>query len=328
MEQTWQQELAEILRLNNVLAAKTSKGNPRRRVSALTQEARDHTLYRGFRSLRKLGIRLKSVRDFRENHMKSLAMHWESEGLSSSTIQNRISVFRTFADWIDKRGMIRESEMYVKNKESVRRKYAAQEDKSWSAMNVDPFERIGQIVLYDKYVAMQLRIIEAFGLRRREAIMLKPHRADKGDSLYISEGSKGRRDRHVPIKTIHQRQALDDAKEFVGPNARNRSLADPTRTLEQAITRFQTVLNKFGLTKAELGVTAHGLRSQYINDRFKTMTGVEAPIRGGGSGIGTDVSAIDAWSARAAISEEVGHSRPTIFVAYGGGGHKRPRRVA
>ena len=34
-------------------------------------------------------------------------------------------------------------------------------------------------------------------------------------------------------------------------------------------TRFYTVLARFGVTKRQLGITAHGLRHQYANDRYE-----------------------------------------------------------
>ena len=87
---------------------------------------------RGFKELRALNYKLEDVRHFKERHLMVLAQAWEAKGLSASTIQNRISVFRTFAEWIGKPGMILSSENYVKNPESVTRHCVAQWDKTWS----------------------------------------------------------------------------------------------------------------------------------------------------------------------------------------------------
>lgn len=263
-----------------------------------------------------MGIRLQSVRDFRENHLKALVHHWENNRLSASTLQNRISKFRTFAEWIGKAGMIRASEVYVQDKASIRRSGVATVDKSWSAKQVDSLELIDAITSYDEYIGMQLRVIDAFGLRMRESICLKPHRADKNDVLYVTEGSKGRRDRRIPIRTATQRKVLDDAKNLIGNKSLNRSLANPQLSLEQAIARFGYVMKKFGITKKQLGVTSHGLRHEYANERYEDEAGEPSPVRNA-QHVGI-TSRNRRWLARATVSEELGHTRTDITSAYCG----------
>ena len=77
------------------------------------------------------------------------------------------------------------------------------------------------------------------------------------------------------------------------------------------MTKLRTILRRFGITRGELGVTAHGLRHQYANDRYAMLTGAPAPVRGGPA---IDPAADDA--ARLAVAQELGHARKEIASAY------------
>jgi len=47
-------------------------------------------------------------------------------------------------------------------------------------------------------------------------LLFKPHLADKGTHLYVMHGTKGGRDRVIPIETKEQRQLLDKLKLYIG----------------------------------------------------------------------------------------------------------------
>ncbi len=113
---SWIKTLNSVLKAHNKAAATGGKA-----VSFATQDARREILEQGFRELRALGYKLPDVRGFKERHMTALGNAWEAKALSASTIQNRISIFRVFAEWIGKASMIRGSENYVKNLQSVER---------------------------------------------------------------------------------------------------------------------------------------------------------------------------------------------------------------
>jgi hypothetical protein len=54
-------------------------------------------------------------------------------------------------------------------------------------------------------------MMEQFGLRIRESVLIKPKYSDSGTNLAIEEGTKGKRTRNVPILTGQQRIVLDRA---------------------------------------------------------------------------------------------------------------------
>lgn len=304
----WQRALQNIIDEHNHL-----RQNRRQLASNRTMELRAQVIFAGFRTLRDLGYKLEDPKNFKPKHMEALAHHWEDKGLSSATIQNQISFFRLFTEWIGKPGMIGPSANYVKVKETVTRHYAAEADKSWSTNAVDFTEQLIRVAREDLYVAMQLRVIHAFGLRRREAVMLRPNSVDKGGYLAIEQGAKNGRARIVPIDTEYKRDVIEEARKFA--RTTNGHIGNPERSLGQNQKRFSNIMAKLGLTQNKLGVTAHGLRHQYINDLLEEATGCKTPVRGGDP---------EEWKgdkhdrAKREAMEQAGHLRTSIGKAYYG----------
>lgn len=74
-----------------------------------------------------------------------------------------------------------------------------------------PKEQLSRVK--DEHVRMSLRLQQAFGLRREEAIKICPRWADRGDHLQLKDSwTKGGRERTVPIRTREQRALLEEAK--------------------------------------------------------------------------------------------------------------------
>ena len=93
--------------------------------------------------------------------------------------------------------------------------------------------------------------------------------------------------------------------------AYNESVSDPRKMLKPAIRRLRYVMERFGLTRAGLGVVPHGLRHQGAADDYEAMTTVPPPIAGG--------SAVDPAldrRARQEIAERLGHGRIQITNVY------------
>jgi len=86
-------------------------------------------------------------------------------------------------------------------------------------------------------------------------------------------------------------------------------------SLQQAVKRMANIMYKFGITKAEEGVTLHGLRNEYINDGYEKITGQPSPVRGG---VKADVDPELDLIARTKMSHEAGHGRTQITAAYAG----------
>lgn len=310
----WQRELNLLVHSNAHAHARKDKI-----VSAATIQKRADVLFLLFRQLRVMGFKFQSVRNLRPKHIQALFLKWEEDGLSASTLQMRHSVIKTFLTWIDKPGILPPLKELVLNPVAVQRVYRAAEDKSWSAKDIDTDAVVKQIEQEDPRVALQLELIHQFGLRVKEAVMFKPSASILVDKtgILLKRGTKGGRLRVVPVETDAQRAVLDRAEKMAGGVENH--IGAIGKSLQQNMRHFRHVLSKHGITKRELGVTPHGLRHEYANDRFEDLSGgFKTPVRGGVKGqMPQDLEN----KVRYRISEELGHSRIYITTAYYGSHH-------
>jgi len=248
-----------------------------------TKKVRYHALVQGFKELKALGFKLQSPTGLQERHVKALAQSWEADGLSSSTISNRLSVFRVFSDWIGKPGMVKRSVEYVANPNSARRSQVAKSDKSWSTNGVDADALISHVTQFDPYIGIQMKLAKAFAMRLSETVMFKPllHADLEHGVITIRDGTKGGRERTAPIKTDEQKAVIEECLSRV--SRPHQTLSHPDHNLAQAKRRFKYVCEKFGITKKALGVTGHGLRAEYLNDLYEDITGLPSPVRNVGN---------------------------------------------
>jgi integrase len=160
----------------------------------------------------------------------------------------------------------------------------------------------------DRYVRMSLYLQRAFGLRREEALKVKPFQADRGDRLVL-QGSwtKGGRPREIPIRTVAQRAILDQAKAL----AKRGALIPADKSYVEQLHRYEHWTRKAGLSHL------HGLRHAYAQDRFLELAGFPCPAAGGPSRVQlTPVQREADYDARVWISAELGHAREAITRMY------------
>lgn len=313
----WREELARIIGHFNRKHARKDKD-----ISHKTREDRQEFYFAFFAELRGPDVRMRvRPRNLGNRHIAFMVRRWLARGLAPGTIQLYLSYLRTFAEWIGHPGMVLTAERYVADATCVRRSYAARADKSWSAQGVPADAKIAEVAAFDRYVGCQLLMALRFSLRVKEAIMCTPHTAEVDGQLEVKHGTKGGRRRFVPIDTPEKRAALDVAKGCAA--TRQAHLGRPGRSLQQNLERFRYVMRKFGLNKGVLGVTAHGLRHEYANDRYEDFAGVASPVRGGRA-----IPREEDRAARLRLAEELGHSRENITAAYIGPVLRRPRGVS
>jgi len=292
-------------------------------VSYKTQEERQNCLFRFFEELRGLGYKL-DPRSLGNKHIKAAVRAWVERGLSAATIQTQLSFLSAFGDWIGKPGLVLNPEFYVDDPSLVKRTYVGTKDKSWSTNDVDVTALITEVMAYDIYAGVLLWVMAAFGLRVKEVLMVQPHIAIVPASatgiahpiaeyyLWLKRGTKGKRQRYIPIDNDFKWAALAQAKKLAPTEEAH--IGNPNYpTLKSAKERFYRVMKRFGITKKERGVTPHGLRHEYANDRYEEFTGAKAPLRGG--------EAIDPavdTDARLKVAQELGHGRCAASGAYVG----------
>jgi integrase len=277
--------------------------------SHATRKKYANGLHKIFRDLEALGFKLSDAKNLKGKHLIALGKDWERQAIAGklkpSTIQGRFSVLRVFARWIGKDGMVEATHKYV-DQALVKRSSVCSHDRS--AQGVDVAAKLAEVSQKDERVGLQLWLELESGLRAKEAMMIRPYLADKGAYLDVSVGTKGGRPRAVPIKTPEQRALLGEAKAFAA--TKDSSTSDPSRSLAQWKNHYYYVLRGCGITRKN-GLTAHGLRHAYANNRYKELSGQDSPVRGGKL-----VNREDDRAARLQVAEELGHSRESITTHY------------
>jgi len=303
-------EIEVLLQKHKDLAAHKDK-----KVGQGSQDKRRTVIKGFFADVWRLKFKIESVRSLKEKHLHAVFRYLESQGQSPSTIQNKISIMRGFCEWIGKPGMVRNSVHYVNDKASVTRTMVAREDKSWVGKGVDIQQILETVRAKDKFVAIELELCLAFGLRVKEAMMLRPLacRDGSGEFIHVREGTKGDRPRVVPIENAIQRNLLDRAVEIM--DKKTGFLGGRGKTLEQKRNRFYYVLKSCGVTLNDQDISAHGLRHQYMQESFKGLLGIDAPVKGGNL---SEVDPDEFHVASQKLMERAGHTRVTIGASYYG----------
>lgn len=273
-------------------------------------------------------------RSFSGRHVDFVMAHWQQAAkagrLQPATIHTYFSFLKTFTVWIGKPNLMKPIECYFGDPKLYQRSYIALTDKSWKAAGLSMDEMIERATKIDRHAGAALRLMAAFGLRFKEACMFHPHedvvRSDLAPpgSLEVTHhldthrGTKGGRERFIPVRTAAQRDAIDFAKRVA--IERDASVSDRHLNLKQAIRRTRYVMERLGITRRDWGVTPHGLRHQYAGERYEELTGNVPPVAGGHA-----VNRKVDTATRQTIAEELGHGRTQITNAYCGKATKPPR---
>ena len=266
--------------------------------SYTTQADRMRSLALAARQLREAGFRQMKASSLKGKHVQALLERWQGEGLSSGTIKNRLSHLRWWAEKISKSGILPADNMQLGVAE---RRYVT---------NISKAQKLGTGLeqITDVHVRMSLQLQAAFGLRREEAIKFQPSYADRGDHIALKGSwTKGGRERTVPITTTEQRDALHAAHRLAGTG----SLIPANKTYIQQRHVYDGQCKAAGLSHM------HGLRHQYAQSRYETLTGWHAPAAGGPPAKTlSDTQRTQDTAARQIISRELGHERLQVTSIY------------
>ena len=160
----------------------------------------------------------------------------------------------------------------------------------------------------DQHVCMSLELQRVFGLRREEAMKFQPCYADQGNQIRLKASwTKGGKPRTIPIRTEAQREILDKARDLAGFG----SLIPSQRSYVHQLRVYEGNTTRAGLS------SMHGLRHAYAQDRYEELTGWKCPTTGGPdrTSLSPEQKELDR-QARLTISQELGHEREQVTVAY------------
>ena len=246
-------------------------------------------------------------------HVDALLKLWKHQGLSSSTIKNRLACIRWWSSKVFKPGLIPNSNSHPSLNISPR-VYVSNSSK---AIDLSFFYSRLHLIS-DPHIRLSLELQAAFGLRREEALKFQPSFADKGNSI-ILKGSwcKGGQQREIPFTNPHQRILIDKIFSLVG----SYSLIPSHRSYIQHLKVYESQTLRAGLSHL------HGLRHRYAQSRYFQLTGWLSPSDGGPSKhsiLKSDSLSQQqklAWvksdlDARLIVSNELGHHRLNVTSVY------------
>ena len=282
---------AELVQFGEQTLAKPQRTRRKKSViGTATIEARIYGITSSISTLFDLGFKLTTLQNVGERHLEALHAEWIKEGgvhqLSVGRVHNLNVYLRLlFAVHFKKHGLVRPVSEYSKE---CARSYIATHDKSWVGNGVDVHALINQIESHSiegRIVARQLELAWAFGLRVREAWMAHPitllEQAIDCELMRVDRGTKGGRPRDVPVTDLVQLDVLIRASDLArGPGS---SMIPLKYNLIEWKSIFYRILKTHRVVRSTddggLGVTAHGLRHQYMHAFYQRLTGHEPPIR-------------------------------------------------
>lgn len=307
------------------IKAGTGRARP---VSERTSSVYSDGLVRMIDDLRAGRAAIKNLGEIGKTHVLTLIKYWAGQGQGAATIQNKISIVRRFLTFIGKENTVpRGADLRAwLNRQGVeapvQRQTVATTSKAWNDHDVDLHEVLGKLREISPITAIQLEVQAAFGLRMKESIQLNPKAADYGNLLRVVHGTKGGLPRDIdfdpdPAIREWQRDVLERAKLFAEKN-RKGTLSIQGKRLDQSKAHFYYQIRKVGITQAELGVTAHGLRHQYAARRYQQIAGFGAPVgKAAPMQVTEEVRQAD-LAARTRVSRDLGHFRVDVPQAYVG----------
>lgn len=171
-------------------------------------------------------------------------------------------------------------------------------------------------------LAALLELQRNLGLRFEESAKIDAGRALQqalGGAVMIRDGTKGGREREIPITSQSQVEALRTATAIQG---RDRSMIPADRSyVEFRQEAYQEMRGK--------SITFHGERHHYAQERYRVLIGAECPVRAGVAhgrahhsylakrlGVSVRVAKMLDGEVRAEIARELGHGRIDVTNSY------------
>ncbi len=291
--------------------------------SGRTQDATKAAWNRVKTVLHKHGHKIQDPRNLGTRHIEIVVKYWwyGPRRLKPKTMEGYLNRLRVVCNKINKRGMVKTLRQYLPEvpPEDLVVTTVASKSKSWSEAGLDIRAKIVEADQLDERFGIMIRLMLAFGLRRKEVLTCHPS-TSVGDGIVwrINPGEgKGGRPRVIVITTQLQRDVIKFMESKLQKGERLRWKKTP-RGLDCNLKRgeevYKSLMRRLGMTLKEAGVTGHGLRAQYAeNDALRL--GLVPPTLGGDGG---ELPKQDRDVIRSVVAENLGHSRPSVTRSYYG----------
>jgi Integrase len=232
----------------------------------------------------------------------------------SGGFDNWIASLNRLLTWLNKKTLIQSAkELRKKIGIASRTGYAITNKATGNIEAIN--EAIIQLQHSDPNVAASLKICKVLPLRIREAICLNVAQAieeiESTGTIQVSAGAKNGRSRTVEIWREDQLQTLKEVA-YLG-NSKFGSLVPEDQQLHVFMRHLYRSVRGVGILRLH-GTNLHSLRHLLLQEYFKFITGIEAPILGQNLSIRQNNPEIKEAFQKVALS--AGHSRMGKASAY------------
>ena len=263
-----------------------------------------------------LQFHISNVLDIRAKHSLALSRHiiehpkWQRK--TKVSYLSHLSCLLQLIGYSHQRDQVQS--LREEFREQLRCQTSTRVDKSLEATGVLLSDVIESVHAQCPYTAASLLLMDVFGLRAQEALMLRPAcDYDEDGRLHVTRGTKGGRPRTLEPKDPKvEAAAIAYACTFV-PDV-NTSMIPGKLKLKQGKSRFYRVIGKAGFKKSQIGATPHSLRHQFAVDFTEKHTGERTKLRGGEG----CKDPILERQVRQELAERLGHNRQHASSAYVG----------
>ena len=309
----------------------------RRRISTATSKARVAAFERFLRVLVVgHGHTFNTCASFGEKQYRLYATWCVSHQLSAGTLGNAHSQLKHVINVVLGKGesCIKEAEIYYGD--LTRRTHICESSKAWEdhalvdedGEAVTPESVRARMAPISEGAFLMLELCHLLGLRAKESLFFRPHR-DVQDSVIVvrPQGAKNGRRREVDLALL----PLAEREKLTGVLSRCADLVtdeDGTLLNPRALSikwvrqrrKFYYWLGLAGITKAQLGISVHGLRHGFLQRSQEHLSGQPVPVHGALSPSMVADPRLRALNAvtRLMTSELAGHSRTSVTGSYYG----------
>jgi hypothetical protein len=301
----------------------------------MVSEARVTSLRRGMGraldGLAAIGIHHTDVRNISRKNVVALVKYWTEQKeptICKNTLDQYVDVIRCYMQMIGRAEVVPigpewQDELRKKGIKIAgqRRQQIPDKSKGWKAYGVNLSEILSRMRVDHPVCASILRMANAWGFRSSEGYKCQPAIADKGEFVYLWR-TKGGKPRPIafsedPVRAKEQRAALDEAIELASKHPKGH-LAVPGKTLGQMRNHYYYVMDKFGITRKQLGVVPHGLRHDYLCTEFTEVSGLQPPVLREHPSAWYRRNKAKVQEARVHVARQGGHERSAISGCYVG----------
>lgn len=287
----------------------------------------------------------KTVESLGERHYREYAQHCIDTGLSAGTMANIHSQISDIYLRVLNKDCIGPTKQYYGD--LALRSQTCTASKAWE--DVELRDATGNLMTpqmvrervreKSEGAYLVLELCNLLGLRAREAVLFRPHHdlligdEEKAGVMFVRDGNaKNGRPRELDLAFLSEadraslieiwRRCCSLVTDVDGTVLNPRDLS---YSWDRQRRRLNYLLDCAGITKAQLGVTTHGLRHGFLQRTQEHLSGQPIPLHGSLPRNEISVRLMNARNSvtRLLTSEFAGHSRPGITNSYYGSPYKQ-----